>query len=242
MIGDIPDIVGRLQSGLPIGWFPNDLAVAPVLRAILYGLAESQAFIYTDIAYDRTQSRIATATDGNLDLVASDFFGLNLRRVNGQSDTSFRAVIDANLFRERVTRHGVDSILFDLTGSHPQIIEGQNPTDLGGYNTGYLGYGAGGYYGSGVPYTAFVVANRPEPPQGSSPSVNGYGDSFGGYGIGSSAYADPAITPIPDSALYAAVASVKPIATLVWMKLTSDPPPFDGPILLLQDTQVLRPT
>jgi hypothetical protein len=94
MTGDQDDMLARIKATLP-PWFPDE---APVLDALLSGFANVSAWIYGLIAYAKLQTRISTASDGWLDLIAYDFFGRRMTRGN-RSDTLFRSAILAELFR-----------------------------------------------------------------------------------------------------------------------------------------------
>lgn len=218
-IGDQNDILKRLKSTLP-RWFSD---TTPILDAVLSGWAAAWSFLYSLYAYAQQQTRILTATDGWLDMIAGDFFGASLVRKANQSDASFRARIIINMFRERATRNAVTRILKDLTGRTPIIIEPQRPADTGAYGAPNCGYGAAGAYGSILlPAQAFVIALRPV---GSGiPNVAGYGVSTGGYGQASQAeYASQSMVrdTVSDADIYAAIDSVKPAGTTVWTRITS---------------------
>ena len=101
MTGDQQDILARLRNVLPARWFPES---APVLDALLNGLASSWSWAHDQLQYVKAQTRIATATDIWLDIIAQDFFGDRLIRRTGQSDAAFRSRIRRELFRERGTR------------------------------------------------------------------------------------------------------------------------------------------
>jgi hypothetical protein len=218
-IGDQVDIVGRIKSVLPRWFGPS----SPLLDALLQGLANSSAFVYSLYLYAKLQTRIKTATDGWLDMIAADFFGAALQRAGSQSDASFRARILINLFRERATRNGIVKVLTDLTGRAPVIFEPQRPADTGAYGAPNVGYGAAGGYGSMLlPFQAFVQAFRPA--STGIPFVAGYGSSPGGYGVASRAdYASlsQSTGAVSDADIYAAVDSVKPAGTILWTKINS---------------------
>ena len=170
--GDINDCLARIKSALPSRWF---VSPTPVLDALLAAPAYALSFCYSLYAYAQLQTRIKTATDGWLDMVAADFFGTALLRAPNQTDASFRARIIANLFRERATRAGVIKVLVDLTGRAPKIFEPLRPLDTGAYGVAaVLAYGvAGGYGCTQLPFQAFVTAFRQ---LGSGlPFVGGYG-------------------------------------------------------------------
>ena len=67
----------------------------------LSGPAWALSQIYALIQYAVLQTRIATATDGFLDLISYDFFGGNLPRRSQEKDNPFRARILATLLRPR---------------------------------------------------------------------------------------------------------------------------------------------
>lgn len=219
MTGDQNDVFLRIKSVLP-RWFGSE---SPLLDALLQGLAGTAAFVYSLYAYARLQTRVLTATDGWLDMIAADFFGTDLQRQANQSDARFRARIIVNLIRERGTRNAIIRVLTDLTGRAPTIYEPQRPLDTGAYSATHSGYGAAGCYGSMLlPYQAFVVARR----QASSgiPYVAGYGVSTGGYGVasrGDYASISDVVGFISDDDIYAAIDSVKPIGTTVWTRIES---------------------
>jgi hypothetical protein len=223
-VGDQQDIYRRLRGYLP-PWF-GDEANTPVVNGLLNGLAYAGAYVYSLIAYSRLQTRIKTATDGWLDMVAADFFGDTLLRAANQSDESFRARIILNLFRERATRLGLIKVLQDLTGRTPVVIEPTRPADTGAYGVPTSGYGYAGSYGSmSMPFQAFVIAFRPS---GTGiPNVAGYGISTGAYSTPSQAdYASLSMIQggVTDADIYAAIDSVKPVATIVWASIAQSLP------------------
>lgn len=127
--GDLNDLRSRIKATLP-RWFADS---SPILDAVLSGAAQALSFVYSLYLYAQMQTRIKTATDGWLDLIAGDFFGTRILRRANQSDASFRAIIIANLFRERATRTALIQVLTDLTGRAPVLIEPQQPGDTGAY-------------------------------------------------------------------------------------------------------------
>lgn len=232
--GDQSDILGRLRRLLPGGWFSDD---SPVLIGLLSGLSRGSAWIYELWSYARLQTRIRTATDGWLDMIAADFFGALLQRQANQSDGSYRAKIVANLFRERATRKAISQVLEEVTGKTPLIFEPQRPFDTGAYGVA-CGYGAAGGYGSlMLPYQAFVVAFRPT---GSGvPMVAGYGIPTGAYSTPSQIeYANQSMTEgVSDADIFAAIDRCKPAGTVIWASVRSPPgvivPPEPDPLSLM---------
>lgn len=227
MTGDQQDVLTRLKAVMP-RWFGDN---TPILDGVLSGIAWLGSFIYSLYVYAKLQTRILTATEGWLDMIAADFFGTALLRKQNQSDASFRAQIIINMFRERATRHAVIKVLQDLTGRTPLVFEPQRPLDTGAYSEPNSGYGVAGGYGSLLlPYQAFVQAFRPT---GSGvPTVGGYGlanygatyGGPGGYGEASAleyASLDMIEGQVTDADIYAAVDSVRPIGSTVWTNISN---------------------
>ncbi len=219
MTGDQADMLSRLKAVLP-RWFPD---ASPILDAVLAGWASAHAAVYDLIRFGELQARIRTATDGWLDMIASDFFGNTLVRAVGQSDRSFRTRILVNLLRERATRNALRRVLLDVTGREPVIIEPTRPADCGGYGISACGYGAAGYYGSlSMPFQCFVQAKRPA--SSGIPQVGGYGTPALAYTTPSSSkYASisEAAASASDADIYAAIDSVRPAGTTVWANIST---------------------
>lgn len=213
MTGDTDDILSRLHSALPARWFPDN---APVLDAILTGLAGTWSFLYDMIQQLRRQSRIATATGATLDTIAQDFFAGRLPRRTAESDPAFRARIQLALRAEHATRAALAGALRSLTGTEPVIFEPSRATDTGAYNGPALGYGAAGAWGSlSLPFQAFVTVRRPAPP--GIATVAGYGTG------GPLARVNLAQTgaQISDADINAAIVSVLPAASIAWTRITN---------------------
>jgi len=217
MIGDLNDMLARLKAQFPASWFQTSATV----DATLQGPASALATSYSQIQYAKLQTRILTATDSILDLIAYDFFGTSVARKTGQSDDSFRATIIINLLRERDTRYAIIKVLTDLTGRAPTVFEPQRPLDTGAYGAPNSGYGAAGGYGSLLlPFQAFVTAYRPVAT--GIQYVAGYGSSPGGYGTASQANYETisrVADAVTDADLYAAIDSVRPAGSTVWTQI-----------------------
>jgi hypothetical protein len=177
------------------------------------------------LQYVQAQTRIATATEILLDIIALDYFGSRLARRTGQNDTTFRAAIQRELFRERGTRAAIVSVLQDLTGRTPQIFEPAFSSDTGGYTSlagggGGVGYGCAGGWGSlTLPFQCFIVAYRPI--GAGIAMISGWSSSGGGYGEGAIEYASLTMVQaqVTDGDIYNAIAGVLPVATLGWTQI-----------------------
>lgn len=218
--GDLSDFRSRIKATLP-RWFADS---SPILDALLSGLAQAWVFIYSLYLYTQLQTRIKTATDGWLDLIAGDFFGTRIIRKPNQTDASFRSLIIANLFRERATRAALIQVLTELTGRVPIVIEPQQPGDCGAYGVPTSGYGVAGYYGSQLlPSQCFLIAFRPA--SSGIPNIAGYGDPPAAYTTPSQGgmYASLAMIQgqVTDADIYAAIDSVKPVGTAIWTTIQS---------------------
>jgi len=219
MTGDQNDMVARLRAVLPTGWFPDD---TPVLNAVLSGLAESWAWLYGLVGYAASQTRLATASDGWLDLIARDYGGARWAREPAESDTAFRARIGSNLQRLRGTRAAVAGALTALTGRAPAIFEPAYPPDTGGWNSAGLGFNSAGGWGSlALPYQCFITAYRPTGGGiANSAGYGGDGTSFalGGWNAGALQWAslDMIEGSVSDTQIFAAIADCMPVAAIAW--------------------------
>lgn len=222
--GDQQDMVTRLKAVLPFGWFQGD---TPLLDALLNGFAYGLNLIFSMAIYTKLQTRISTATDGFLDLVAYDYFGLFLLRGAKEGDPTFRARIFLNLLREKATRRGIIKVITDLTGNAPVVFEPWLPSDTGAYNEGNLAYNTAGGYGSlALPYQGFITVYRPLG-QG-IPYVGGYGSFVGAYTTPSQLeWANPSLIAggVTDADIYAAIADAKVEGTIAWVNITNIPVP-----------------
>jgi hypothetical protein len=226
MTGDLVEIVGRLRSGLPKRWFNEK---SPNLDALLTSIATPWVWLYDLIDYAIRQTRIATASDGWLDLTAVDYFGRGLRRKINESDTAYRLRIRMALLREAATRSAVISGLEGLTGIEPIIFEPANCMDTGAYGTvvgastsvgGGLAYGQVGRWGNlNLPFQFFVTAARPLVPGVSM--LAGYGTPGGGYGQGSLGYVAVSLLPgqVTDAEIQNTLRGLLPINAVAWLRI-----------------------
>jgi hypothetical protein len=241
-IGDQADIAARLYRWLPSRWFPS--GPGTLIHAVVSGLAAALASLYSITAYAALQMRIATATDGWLDLISGDYFGMRLPRIPHEADPAFSARIRREIMRERVTREAIDRILYDTTGNHPTIIEPNRTSDIGCWRQGFA-WGTGNYGSSGLPFQLFVTIPRENP--NPFPMMAGWRAWLGAYRGPYAAYALSSIFPPPqqpDTAIVAAIESVRAAGITVWLQLTDLPAPGiptqtipDGALALNQPTQ-----
>ena len=224
MIGDQQDMAARLRAVLPTHWFPDS---APILDGLLSGLATAWSSIYSLLQYVKAQTRIGSASDIWLDVIAMDFFGTRIARWVNEGDDAFRHRIQREIFRERGTRAAVITALQDLTGRTPVVFEPARTTDTGAYTTlsgggGGVAYGTAGGWGSlALPFQCFITAYRPV---GSGiAAVNGWDNGAGGYGVGAIEYADLNMIQgqVTDAAIYRAIAEVMPVAAIGWTSIVN---------------------
>lgn len=226
MTGDLTDIVSRLQSVLPKRWFAEQ---SPNLNALLACIATPWVWLYSLLLYVISQTRLHTASDEWLDLIAVDYFGQTLKRRSGEADSSYRSRISANLLRQAATRSAVSSGLENLVGSVPFIFEPANCADTGAYaaftaspqmpGTG-LAYGRAGGWGSlQLPLQFFVTATRPPTP--GVGELAGYGTSNGGFGAGEISYIDISLLPgyVTDQAIQSELCRLLPINATAWLRI-----------------------
>lgn len=217
MNGDQADMAARLRATLPARWFPD---TTPVLDGVLAGLAWVWAWLYNLLAQVRAQTRLASATDIQLDGISADYLGTMLPRRVTEPDSSFRERIYLERLRDRASRPALAKALTDLTGRAPIIFEPSRPADTGAWS-GPLGYGTAGGWGSlMLPFQCFVTAFRA---QGSGiANVAGYGGPAG-YGVGALQYASLSMLTgeITDADILATIANVLPVATTAWTQISN---------------------
>lgn len=214
--GDQNDIFKRLKANL-VPWFGQD---TPNTDALLQGIAKTDSTIYSLIADSSLQCRIKTATGDALDLISLDYFAGNLPRHPQENDASFRNRILANLVQERATRKGMITVLTNLTGRTPLVIEGFNGYGIGAYDqTLYydVGYGSGGWL---EPYTAIIYAYRPQP-KGfetiGAYDVSGFGYDF--YFNNAYVSLSDEIVFVSDQDIINAIEATKPYGTYMYVTI-----------------------
>jgi hypothetical protein len=149
MIGDQGDILNRLKAALP-PWFGTN---TPIMDAVLSGPSSVLSGIYSLIKYATLQTRIGTATDGWLDLIARDFFARGFQRRLNEPDAAYQARILAEIVRPRVTRAAISKAMLDLTGTAPIIFEPARVFDTGAFGTSPPTFVCGG---AGLPDTGLT--------------------------------------------------------------------------------------
>lgn len=213
--GDQNDIFNRLKANL-VPWFGQE---SPDADALLQGIAKTDSTIYSLIADTNQQARIKTATGDALDLISLDFFGGKLPRHPNENDVSFRNRILANLVQERATRKGMITVLTNLTGRVPLVIEGFNPYGVAAYDQTFY-YDVGYGYGWLQPYTAIIYAYRPQP-EGfvgvGAYDVSGFGYDF----YFNNAYVSIAeeIVFVSDQDIIDAIEQTKPYGTYMYVSI-----------------------
>lgn len=222
--GDVNDMVVRLKGLLP-GWFGDN---PPIVTGVLTGIATGLSYAFSVLDYVRQQLRIATASGGNLDLMAWDFFGPRFQRKKGEADDLFRARILPEILRPRGTRPAIVLALKNLTGRTPTVIEFTNPVDCGSYGGPYIGYSVAGHWGSILARTqSLVTAFRPATT--GIPEAPGYGNTtcaaghvIAGYGI-TGVYASFAMIQgeVTDAQIYDNVASTQAAGCTAWTQIQS---------------------
>ena len=211
MTGDVLDIVQRMYSVLPRGWFAGS---SPVTNVVLSAISSAWASVYNLIQCVIGAARITTASGQFLDLISADYFGVALPRKAGEADAAYVIRIKSEIFRPRVTRWALQKSLTDVTGREAQIVEPCRPADTGGYTTGAAAYGQAGAWGNlSLDHAFFVTAYRP---QGSGiAQLAGY-DTGGSVVYGN---LNMVVTAVSDTDIYEAVAAVLPVGTTAWLRI-----------------------
>jgi hypothetical protein len=213
--GDQRDIFTRLRGLIPPSWFNS----SPNFDATLQGPAWALSSIYSQITYATLQTRIATATDGYLDLISNDFFGTDLPRLTNEQDGAYRARILANLFVKGPTRGNMSAVLTLVTGRTPDIFEPSRTDDSGGWDGTFYWDTGIGKWGAPMPYQSFVTAYRPLTNAQSLGELDSWRWMYDAYG----AWSDSPVTELTDAAIFAAVESTKMLGTVVWLRIADNP-------------------
>ena len=226
MLGDLADIVVRIRSVLPKGWFSDQ---SPNLTAVLSSLAVPLVWLYNQLTYVQAQTRLNSATDMWLDLAAQDFLGrLAYRKIN-ESDAIYRLRIKNAILAGSATRPALVSEILSLTGSTPVVFEPGNCRDTGSYGARGAGlsvqpcglaYGIMGGWGNlQLPYQVFLTVKRPL--THGEAGLAGYGTGASGYGIGPTAYLDLSEMPgyVTDKDIQVSVCNLLPVNALAWLRI-----------------------
>lgn len=213
-IGSRADLFNRLKALIPRSWF----GLSPNFDATLQGPAWALSSNYAQITYAALQTRIKSATDGYLDLIACDFFGIALARNVLESDGAFRARILANLFVKGPTRKDMRTVLTLITGKAPVIFEPGNTADSGGWDGGFYFDREGGW-GDPLPYQSMVTAYRPI---GGIVSLGEWDANRFSFDA-DAWWSDEQPDSITDTAIVAAVEATRALGTTVWLRIADGP-------------------
>jgi hypothetical protein len=225
--GDQSDIISRLRSYLPRGWF-GDWSQAQNISALLSGIASVFAVLYTLIMFFKAQMRLGTSTGGWIDLWAADFFGGNLPRKPNESDASYIARIQYTIFQQKATRPAMIAVLTRLTGRTPIVFEPNRPLDTGclGANTGVNSFCGVARMGSIAPiYGALITVYRPLVTGGSAGAA--YCDAIQISALNaptSQSYTGSLaaeVSAASDADIYAAINATRPVATNIGVLITN---------------------
>lgn len=240
MKGDVTDFLARLRGQIPQNWFPQP---APVLDSLLTGVSANLSAEYTLANFAFGEMRVATQTNGFLDLTGFDFFGTRFARLPNQQDGQFSAAIRKEVTRSRNTRAAIIQALYDLTGQTATIVEFFNGGDCGaistpGGTTGYIGLNVAGCWGSVAARTAFFVnAYRPAttgipylPGIGSQVTAPGF--ALLGLSVGGGAWASLSEISgtVTDAQIYATVAATQASGAIGWTQIFNVSPGAQIPL------------
>jgi hypothetical protein len=223
--GDPNDMTARLSAVMPAGWFQQDDSV---LNGILTGIGTGWAWCYSNLAAIRAQGRLATAFGWGLDLFAADFFGPMLQRNPGEVDNAYRNRISAALQPSGVSRAAILAKVRAL-GCTATAFEPSNPTDTGGWDTGYFGWDTTvGGWGDPLIAQAFITVTLPT--GGGVANYAGWADvsgnpqyAAGGWDSGNFGWTDDSMitNQVTASEIYQTIAAAKAEGVTVWVGITN---------------------
>jgi hypothetical protein len=124
----------RIADLFPRGWCSDD-AKQPGgnVYAMLLAIGNQLTFVQTEVEYALLAQRLLTETFPELDFASIDFFGDDLPRPSGASDSVFAQQIIASLFRPAATRPALQNALTQLTGFVPRMMEPWSVNDTGSW-------------------------------------------------------------------------------------------------------------
>lgn len=225
--GDQQNILSRLQSYLPRGWF-GDLTQTPIVNGLLSGIASVFATIYLLVVFFGAQTRLQTSSGGWVDLWASDFLGTSLPRKPNESDASYIARIQIAIFQPKATRPAMVQTLTQLTGRAPIIFEPARPLDSGcmGANTGVASFCGVSRMGSiACPFSALITVFRPLVTGGSAGAAYCNAATWSALSTplshGYTGSLSEEVTVASDADIYAAINACRPIATNIGVAITN---------------------
>lgn len=223
--GSADDIVRRIKVLLPKRWWSF---VAPIRDAIIGGIADLAEWSFSLITYAKLQSRVAWATGIWLDIIAKDYFGTFIRRRSSEPDDKFRARIQKELIRERVTRAGMIQAVEDLTGLPAVIFEPWNTGDTGAWDNGTFALDIAGGWGDYLAAQSFINVTPP-----GIQGITGVGGWDTGYlawdgGIGMWVDTSLIVGSVTTQDIYDTINATRPTGSIVWTQLF--PPALPIPI------------
>lgn len=126
--------VKELAGYMPVNWFgPAALRPGGNAYALLKGMASQNLVPYEKLADIETQLLLTNATGAGVDLCARDFFGDALPRIGAESDAAYKARIVSRLFLQVGTRIGMSEGVEAAVGEPPAIVELLQAQNTGGW-------------------------------------------------------------------------------------------------------------
>lgn len=221
-IGSQADILARLQRWLPQGWFPNTSGTR--IYAILSGFASVLATIYGFVAYTKLQTRIATSTDGFLDLAGQDYYGTTLPRLLSETDGSYSARLRANLTKPSNTKLAISETIQNIAGFAPRVMEPWNNGDTGGYDISFFDVDTASNparYDPSLRATIFIESRLPQDASIGNAPMPAY-DAVACYDAWTGAFIDLGLAGLQsETSIYSAVSRTKAEGVTAWVKFVS---------------------
>ena len=161
------DFVYRLLENFPADWSSDEArSSGGVLHSLFSSVGAELEYSLDQVQFIFDATRVRTATEEALDLVAKDFFGTDVRRSTGEGDTAFRQRILAQLLAPAVTIEAIKRAIEIFTGKPAVLFEPWNLSNGSFLDANvYLGISTPGYGGRlndpGLRYQFFVEAKLP---------------------------------------------------------------------------------
>lgn len=222
--GTQEDFAQRLAALLPAGWYPNAIVgdgTNPVLDSTLSATGQALSRLWTLLTYVQMQTRISSASEANLDVIAQDFLGSEIVRKVNETDDQFRTRIQQAILAPRITREALSQNIEALTGTKPTIVVPSSANDTGAWDTAQTAWDVGLWGSEDIPRDVFITVTLP--PGGGVPNAMGW--DVGAWDSPQTVWTDDsmAVVGITEQDVYDVINRTRPVNVRVWVKFGPQP-------------------
>lgn len=223
----VEEFTNRLLANFPRDWSGS---AAREKGGNLYGFFKAMGIpldhLLKLIIYTQKGIYVQYAEGEALDTVARDYFGDLVARTNGESDSSFRDRLIAEILSPKQTVAAIKRAVQAFTGYEPIVTEPWNPVgaayfDANSFYDVDTNDNPGKYLDSTLRYQFFVDAKLPGYTNNGGQPVYGY-DSFCAFDVPQCPYFEPDLNWFKTiQKLDELIVRTKPAGTIAWRKYAS---------------------